>query len=77
MCLFSDIFKMDPDYQATEDKYKVLKKDLLGEGSSDEETGSGSGSSESGSESEDGSEDGKFWSSLRKHFMNIWDFFLS
>lgn len=48
-----NVFKVDPEYQANEEKYKELKREILDEGSSDEESGSGSGS-ESDSESEEG-----------------------
>lgn len=49
---FSDVFKLDPDFQENEDKYKNLCKELLG---SDAESGSGSG--ESGSDSSGDSSD--------------------
>ena len=51
-----NVFKQDPEYEANEDKYNAVKKQLLGEESGDEGSSSGDGSSdESGSES--GSED--------------------
>ena len=51
-----NVFKQDPEYEANEDKYNAVKKQLLGEESDDDGSASGEGSSdESGSES--GSED--------------------
>jgi pre-mRNA-splicing factor CWC22 len=38
--LMADIFKFDPNYLETEEKYKGIKAEILGEGSSDEESGS-------------------------------------
>ncbi len=53
-----NIFKVDQDYAETEEKYKVLKKEILDETDSDEESGnSGSGSdSDEEDENEDKSE---------------------
>ena len=45
----ADIFKFDPNYLENEEKYKAIKADILGEGSSDDE----SGSEESDSEDDD------------------------
>jgi len=39
--LRADIFKFDPNYLENEEKYKAVKADVLGEGSSDDESGSG------------------------------------
>jgi hypothetical protein len=47
--LRADIFKFDPNYLENEEKYKAIKADILGEGSSDDE----SGSEESDSEGDD------------------------
>lgn len=46
---FLDVFKFDPDYVATEEKYKALSKEILDTDSS--------GSDESGGEEEDNSSD--------------------
>ena len=35
--LFIDVFKVDPEFQENEDRYKAIKEEILGEGSSDEE----------------------------------------
>lgn len=35
-----DIFKLDPNYMESEEKYKEIKAEILGEGSDDEESGS-------------------------------------
>lgn len=54
--IFSDVFKLDPDFEENENKYKNLCKELLG---SEAESGSGSGSSgsdSSGESSEDEAE---------------------
>lgn len=45
-----DIFKFDPNYLENEEKYKQIKAEILGEGSSDEEE---SGSEEESDEDED------------------------
>ncbi len=44
--LLADIFKFDPNYLENEEKYKGIKAEILGEGSSDEESGSEEGDSE-------------------------------
>ena len=41
----ADVFKADPDYQENEEKYKLIRAEILGEG-----VGSGSSDSEEGSE---------------------------
>ena len=46
-----DIFKFDANYLDNEEKYKQIRAEILGEGSSDEEE---SGSEESESEDEEG-----------------------
>lgn len=52
-----DVFKFDPEYEVSEQKYKGLSKELLGsDASGDDGNSSGSGSS-SGSESDDEEED--------------------
>lgn len=48
-----NVFKLDPDYEAAEEKYKSIKKELLDDSSSS--SGSGSDSS-SGSDSDEESE---------------------
>ena len=45
-----DIFKFDPKYLENEERYKQIKAEILGEGSSDEEE---SGSEESSEEDEE------------------------
>jgi len=48
------VFKHDPEYEANEEKYDSVKKQLLGEESSDDGSSSDEGSSdESGSDSEE------------------------
>jgi len=47
-----NVFKVDPDYEQNEDKYKGIKAELLGENSDGDESGSGSDSDESDSEDE-------------------------
>ena len=49
-----NIFKFDPDYDENEQRYADLKKEILGEGSDDEESDDSEGSE---SESEDESEE--------------------
>ena len=51
------MFKFDAEYEANEAKYVALRKEILDEGSSDSESGSGS-DEESGSEEE--SENGEY-----------------
>lgn len=53
----TDVFKFDTEYEANEEKYKALKKEILDEGSSDEEGGSESGSASS-SDEEGGDDEG-------------------
>ncbi|XP_046845555.1 pre-mRNA-splicing factor CWC22 homolog [Xenia sp. Carnegie-2017] len=48
-----NIFKFDPDYLANEEKYKQIKKELLGEGDDDDDDESDNGDSESGDEDSD------------------------
>ena len=50
--LFIDVFKVDPEFQENEDRYKAIKEEILGEGSSDEE-GEVSGSETDDSEVEE------------------------
>jgi pre-mRNA-splicing factor CWC22 len=47
-----DVFKFDPDYTETEEKYQSIKNEILGVDSD-----SGSSGSESGSDDESSSED--------------------
>ena len=47
-----DIFKFDPKYLENEERYKAIKAEILGEGSSDEE-----GSEESSEEEEEEDEE--------------------
>jgi pre-mRNA-splicing factor CWC22 len=49
--LLSDIFKFDPNYLETEEKYKGIKADILGEDSDDE-----SGSEEGDADDDDDDE---------------------
>ena len=51
MHLFVDVFKFDPEYQANEEKYRALKKEILGDSSSSE--GSDEESEEGETEGED------------------------
>ena len=44
--LLADIFKFDANYIENEEKYKAIKAEILGEGSSDDESGSEEGDSE-------------------------------
>jgi hypothetical protein len=54
----SDVFKFDPEYEATEDKYNCLRKEILDEGSSGSEYESESGEGDgSGEESGDGKQE--------------------
>lgn len=48
----SDVFRADPDYQENEEKYKLIRDEILGEG-----VGSGSSSEEEGSEDEEEEEE--------------------
>lgn len=56
-----NIFKVDPDYEENENKYKILKKEILDESSSDEsgsdDDESGSGSEESGTDEDEKKEE--------------------
>ncbi|XP_067007944.2 pre-mRNA-splicing factor CWC22 homolog [Anabrus simplex] len=52
-----NVFKFDPEFEANEEKYSALRKDLLGEDSSASE--SGSGEEESDSEEESENDEGK------------------
>ncbi|KAK5600222.1 pre-mRNA-splicing factor cwc22 [Crenichthys baileyi] len=56
-----NVFKMDPDFQENEEKYKTIKRDILDEGSSDSgEEGGGSDEDEDDEdENEEGGEDEK------------------
>ncbi|KAL3855231.1 hypothetical protein ACJMK2_014451 [Sinanodonta woodiana] len=54
-----NVFKPDPDFLQNEERYKVLKKEILDEGSDSESeggSGSGSGSGDSDSSEEEGSD---------------------
>ncbi|CAI9581723.1 unnamed protein product, partial [Staurois parvus] len=54
-----NVFKMDPDYLENEEKYKVIKKEILDEGDTDSEGGdSENDSDDDDEEEEDGAEDG-------------------
>lgn len=44
---------MDPDYEANEEKYKSLSKELLGSDADSDSDGSGSGSSDSSDDDDD------------------------
>ena len=50
--MFADVFKVDPEYEDNEAKYKDLRREILGEGSSDESGSGGDSSSESDEEEE-------------------------
>lgn len=55
-----NIFKFDESYEETEEKYKILKKEILDETDSEDESGSDeSGSSETDSDEEDEAEEKK------------------
>lgn len=56
----TDVFKLDEDYKANEDKYKALSKELLGSDaeSSGDEDGSSSGSGDSSSDDDSDDEGG-------------------
>ena len=51
VCL-ADVFQPDPEYLDNEEKYKIIKAEILGEG-----VGSGSSDSEEGSEEDSEDED--------------------
>jgi len=54
----SDVFKFDPEYEAKEEKYNCLRKEILDEGSSGSEYESESGEGgDSGEESGDGKQE--------------------
>jgi hypothetical protein len=54
----SDVFKFDPDYEAKEEKYNCLRKEILDEGSSGSECESASGEEDdSGEESGNGKQE--------------------
>jgi len=61
--LLADIFKFDPHYLENEEKYKGIMAEILGEGSSDEE----SGSEEGDSEDDEGTSDESLLASLPKY----------
>nr|XP_056717421.1 pre-mRNA-splicing factor CWC22 homolog [Euleptes europaea] len=52
-----NVFKLDPDFMASEEKYKALKKEILDEGDSDSGTGQDAGSSEEEEEDEEEAEE--------------------
>ena len=56
--LFIDVFKVDSEFQENEDRYKAIKEEILGEGSSDEE-GEASGSETDNSEEDEAEGDGE------------------
>lgn len=64
LCFRLDVFKFDPNYAESEEHYKELKTEILGEESSAEESG------DDGDEDDDSSDDepddgiSKFWSSI-------------
>ena len=54
-CCSIDVFKYDPSYLENEDKYKVIKEEILGEGSSDDSDEEGeTGDEEDSDEEEEG-----------------------
>ncbi|XP_048341309.1 pre-mRNA-splicing factor CWC22 homolog [Sphaerodactylus townsendi] len=52
-----NVFKLDPDFMANEEKYKALKNEILDEGDSDSGTGQDAGSSEEEEEEDEGEEE--------------------
>ena len=44
MYFYSDIFKYDENYEENEEKYKEIRKTILGESSEDESSSGSSGS---------------------------------
>jgi pre-mRNA-splicing factor CWC22 len=62
--LLADIFKFDPNYVEIEEKYNGIKAEILGEGSSDEESGSEEGDSE---DDDEGKFENTLLASLPKH----------
>lgn len=62
--LLADIFKFDPNYIENEEKYNGIKAEILGEGSSDEESGSEEGDSE---DDDEGKFENSLLASLPKH----------
>ena len=51
--LSTDVFRLDDDYEATEEKYGELKRYILDEGSSDDDDASGGGGDSSDESSDD------------------------
>uniref|UniRef100_A0A1X7TKF2 MIF4G domain-containing protein n=1 Tax=Amphimedon queenslandica TaxID=400682 RepID=A0A1X7TKF2_AMPQE len=49
-----NVFKVDSEYQENEDRYKAIKEEILGEGSSDDEEGESEDEEESEEEEEEG-----------------------
>lgn len=58
VCVHLDVFKMDPDFQENEEKYKTIKRDILDEGSSDSGE-EGDGSDEDEDDEEENAEEGE------------------
>ena len=54
--LFADVFKFDENYEENEEKYKEIRKTILGEESDDDDE-SGSGSSDTDEEGDGKDED--------------------
>ena len=48
------MFKVDNEYQENEDRYKAIKEEILGEGSTDDEEGESDDEEESEEEEEEG-----------------------
>ncbi|KAL4217272.1 pre-mRNA-splicing factor cwc22 [Mactra antiquata] len=48
-----NVFKADPNFEENEEKYKILKNEILGEGSSDEEEGGSGSDSDSEADSDE------------------------
>ena len=53
-----DVFKSDSDYLENEEKYRAIKEEILGEGSSDDEEDNDD-SGDNQEENEEGEEDGE------------------
>ena len=58
LSLFLDVFKPDPEFLENDEKYRAIKEEILGEGSSNEDGEEGEDESE-GSDEEEMEEDGE------------------
>jgi pre-mRNA-splicing factor CWC22 len=56
----ADVFQHDPEYEDNEQKYRMIKEEILGE-DGEEGSSEGEGDSEEDSEDEDESDEGMWW----------------